>query len=355
MLPMLPAFEEAPEKSVTLNVVYEPPKNVAIRADVVFVHGLHGSLVNTWKQGMWNSEGRRVKFERPPRPPVRPPKRPRHSRRLDAPHQFKRPRHFTMGHMDSASTAMESSSGRTKAGSPASSMAGSRPESPHERSDIENLLQSACLEAQAWPVSRDMTYYCDEPEITETIDELEYSFPTFRTMVPEEGGHSWITAENGGATAAGTGRTRRKKFVKTADYSPCWPRDWLPKNFPDLRVIALNYTTDPYLWRPVWIKKRNRTSLTERAREMTDMLIEKGVGVNHPIIWVGHSKGGLFIKQIIVDGEWGTTWNLILDPKRYLSLSLIFQLGKVVDPRQNPYGAPHAALSFTPSRTVDHR
>lgn len=34
---------------------------------------------------------------------------------------------------------------------------------------------------------------------------------------------------------------------------------------------------------------------------MSDMLIEKGVGKNRPIIWVGHSKGGLFIKQILVD------------------------------------------------------
>lgn len=34
---------------------------------------------------------------------------------------------------------------------------------------------------------------------------------------------------------------------------------------------------------------------------MADMLIAKGVGKGHPIVWVGHSKGGIFIKQIIVD------------------------------------------------------
>lgn len=41
-------------------------------------------------------------------------------------------------------------------------------------------------------------------------------------------------------------------------YSKCWPRDWLPKDCPGVRVIALNYTTDPYLWRPPWVTKRNR-------------------------------------------------------------------------------------------------
>lgn len=41
-------------------------------------------------------------------------------------------------------------------------------------------------------------------------------------------------------------------------YSKCWPRDWLPQDCPGVRVIALNYTTDPYLWRPLWVTKRNR-------------------------------------------------------------------------------------------------
>jgi hypothetical protein len=42
--------------------------------------------------------------------------------------------------------------------------------------------------------------------------------------------------------------------------------------------------------------------MLERSREMMAHLKKLGVGKN-PIIWVGHSKGGLFVKQMIVDGK----------------------------------------------------
>lgn len=92
-----------------------------------------------------------------------------------------------------------------------------------------------------------------------------------------------------------------KPEENSESYSACWPGDWLPKDCPGVRVISVNYSTDPYLWRPMWIRKRNRSSLTERSREMMDLLVKLGVGVGHPIVWVGHSKGGLFVKQMIVD------------------------------------------------------
>ncbi|XP_047518625.1 uncharacterized protein LOC125058565 isoform X3 [Pieris napi] len=83
-------------------------------------------------------------------------------------------------------------------------------------------------------------------------------------------------------------------------YSPCWPKDWIKEDFPGARVISINYTSDPYLWRPLWIKEIKRLRLHERAEQMTSQLLDLGVG-QKPIIWVGHSKGGLFIKQIYCD------------------------------------------------------
>lgn len=85
--------------------------------------------------------------------------------------------------------------------------------------------------------------------------------------------------------------------------SQCWPKDWLPIDFPTARVCAINYDTDPHLWRPIWYPHQQRSSLSTRAMKMIRILVEQRVGVNRPIIWVGHSKGGLYIKQIIVNAH----------------------------------------------------
>lgn len=42
--------------------------------------------------------------------------------------------------------------------------------------------------------------------------------------------------------------------------------------------------------------------MNDRAWEMMQHLSELGVG-EQPIVWVGHSKGGLFVKQMLVHGE----------------------------------------------------
>ncbi|XP_058838998.1 uncharacterized protein LOC131694343 [Topomyia yanbarensis] len=257
------ALQETPDKCVEMVVLAEPPAGQPIRADVVLIHGLHGSLVNTWKQGLWNSEGKLEHFERPPKPPIRPPKRQRHSRAnlFAPPHVSKKPKF------------------------------------EDEWSDDDDQYDDA-IESTSYRFAKHrFTYECGEPDKIHFADEMEYSFPTFRLRIEEEESNRISQ----GFTEKRFHGKRKSKIKKDESWSPCWPGDWLPLDCPGVRVIALNYTTDPYLWRPVWITKRHRSNLVDRSREMADMLISKGVGKGHPIIWVGHSKGGIFIKQIIVD------------------------------------------------------
>lgn len=41
------------------------------------------------------------------------------------------------------------------------------------------------------------------------------------------------------------------------NFSKCWPKDWLPQDCPNVRVLGVNYTTD-VLWRPMWQKIKAR-------------------------------------------------------------------------------------------------
>lgn len=169
---------------------------------------------------------------------------------------------------------------------------------------------------------RSFAYVCGEPEDIQICEGIEYSFPTFRLrmhdnskLLPAElesmlqTNGSEALANDGQdsrprPTSPGTPRKSGRRSKPSPDdpnYSKCWPGDWLPLDCPGVRVIAVNYTTDQYLWRPLWKSKEPRSSLIQRSREMAELLIQQRVGHGHPIIYVGHSKGGLFIKQLIVD------------------------------------------------------
>lgn len=162
------------------------------------------------------------------------------------------------------------------------------------------------------------TFICGEAKDIQVCDGIEYSFPTFRLRMNDNGrllqaeheGKRITTVaeeecENSEKSSDKTEKHKKAKATKPSsndpNYSKCWPGDWLPLDCPGVRVIAINYTTDPHLWRPLWKKKEPRSNLIQRSREMAELLIKQRVGYGHPIIWVGHSKGGLYIKQMIVD------------------------------------------------------
>lgn len=279
----------------TLNILAEPPPGTPIRADIILIHGLHGSLVNTWKQGLWQNERHPVEFDRPPRPPVRPPKRPRHSRSASIhPAPKEKRAKFT-----ACKRRFEMNDEATEAAWQEAQLQSAIDPQPywHSASDDDN--------------AEDFAFVCGEPEDIQICEGVEYSFPTFRLRMHDNNRQfqdeleSMLQAEGNDGSNPETPRKsagkQRKPSSNDPNYSKCWPGDWLPLDCPGVRVIAVNYTTDQYLWRPLWKGKEPRSSIIQRSREMAELLIQQRVGHGHPIIYVGHSKGGLFIKQLIVD------------------------------------------------------
>ncbi|EDW98621.1 uncharacterized protein LOC6538385 [Drosophila yakuba] len=302
--PFYTARSDAPS-CCTINILAEPPPGQPIRADIVLIHGLHGSLVNTWKQGLWQNDRQPVEFERPPRPPVRPPKRPRHSRSA-AIHPAPREKRAKFASLNRCMDTPDDSPVRQRT----------------------RLQRSMPVQPQDFQINAsdsddsDYAYVCGEPEEIQICEGIEYSFPTFRlrmqdnsrllqaeleSMLQANGNEGKGTNAKDDRPRPASPATPRKAARKSKpspndpNYSKCWPGDWLPLDCPGVRVIALNYTTDQYLWRPLWKSKEPRSSLIQRSREMAELLIQHRVGHGRPIIYVGHSKGGLFIKQLMVD------------------------------------------------------
>nr|CAD7264628.1 unnamed protein product [Timema shepardi] len=81
--------------------------------------------------------------------------------------------------------------------------------------------------------------------------------------------------------------------------SVCWPRDWLPKDCPNLRVIGVNYDTAISSWASLCPQEQECHTLDQRSEELLKRLCRAGLG-QRPLMWVGHSMGGLLVKSILV-------------------------------------------------------
>lgn len=84
-----------------------------------------------------------------------------------------------------------------------------------------------------------------------------------------------------------------------ATYTQCWPRDWLADDVPGTRIVSVEYETQISGWAVTCPVGKEQRTLITRSRELLQKLRQAGVG-DRPVVWVGHSMGGLLIKQMLL-------------------------------------------------------
>ncbi|KAF9406303.1 hypothetical protein HW555_013276 [Spodoptera exigua] len=86
------------------------------------------------------------------------------------------------------------------------------------------------------------------------------------------------------------------------NYTVCWPKDWLPKDVSNLRILGVNYWTSL----SEWLERcpLQTADIATRASELVPALIDAGVGnKGTPVVWLAHSMGGLIVKQVLVEAS----------------------------------------------------
>ena len=95
-----------------------------------------------------------------------------------------------------------------------------------------------------------------------------------------------------------TWRQGNKSDVNEALFTDCWPKDWLPVDYPNIRVIGVHYESFFSDWFSTCPVDNERRSLDGQAAVIKKKLEECGVG-ERPIVWVAHSLGGLIAKRML--------------------------------------------------------
>lgn len=82
----------------------------------------------------------------------------------------------------------------------------------------------------------------------------------------------------------------------SVDYTYCWPKSWLGRDFNHCRILAVNYESFLSNWNINC--SSDMYTLKDRSLQLEEELRLADVG-KRPIIWVTHSMGGLMVKHIL--------------------------------------------------------
>ncbi|XP_023613964.1 protein SERAC1 isoform X4 [Myotis lucifugus] len=96
-------------------------------------------------------------------------------------------------------------------------------------------------------------------------------------------------------------------------YTTCWPKTWLAKDCPALRIISVEYDTSLSDWRARCPTERK--SIAFRSNELLQKLRAAGVG-DRPMVWVSHSMGGLLVKKMLLEASQNPEMSTVIDNTR---------------------------------------
>uniref|UniRef100_A0A182SC52 GPI inositol-deacylase n=1 Tax=Anopheles maculatus TaxID=74869 RepID=A0A182SC52_9DIPT len=126
-------------------------------------------------------------------------------------------------------------------------------------------------------------------------------YPDVPLKADEDARSGKRSATADGAACSVSGDSWLQEPLESGQRSFCWPMEWLPKDFPSIRVLGLDYDSSLSQWSATGCPcEKYDGKLQKRAAEFLEKLATSDVGQDRPIIWVGHSMGGLLIKSIMV-------------------------------------------------------
>uniref|UniRef100_A0A182N3S3 GPI inositol-deacylase n=1 Tax=Anopheles dirus TaxID=7168 RepID=A0A182N3S3_9DIPT len=126
-------------------------------------------------------------------------------------------------------------------------------------------------------------------------------YPDVPLAADEDARSGKRSATADGAACSVQGDQWLQEPLDAGQRSFCWPMEWLPKDFPRIRVLGLDYESSLSQWSATGCPcEKYDGKLRKRAAEFLEKLATSDVGQDRPVIWVGHSMGGLLIKSIMV-------------------------------------------------------
>lgn len=89
------------------------------------------------------------------------------------------------------------------------------------------------------------------------------------------------------------------------NYTNCWPMEWLPEDYPNARIIGIDYTSAVSEWSSNFTKvcpcEKEQGHIEVRAGSLLKRIARSDVGGDgRHIVWIGHSMGGILTKMILM-------------------------------------------------------